>query len=270
MSLIEPSSTMGPEPAAPADPTKSYYDTEGGLTPDAPQDVVVEETAPEATPDAPEVFDRAYVEKLRDESARYRTRARDYEQTFEGMEDSLREGWLELIRLANSDDPQAMDTLAQMLGFEVAEEPQEPVVPTDAPQYLTREEAAQIAREEAQRLYESEQAQRAEADAIGAVASEAKDLGYEQGSLEYVQLLYLANEIDQGSLPPGKSLLQVAHEQLEDRNQKAYDAWVASKVDQANGSPVAPSGNGTSPSIERVPKSWDDARDMLHERLTQG
>lgn len=269
MSLIEPSNTMGPEPAAPADPNKSYYDTEGGLTPAEPQDVVEAPEAPAADETEQETFDRKYVEELRRENAKWRTRTHSYEETFDGMEDSLREGWLELIRLANSDDPQAMDTLAQMLGFEI-EQPEEPVVPTDVPQYPTREEAAQIAREEAQRLYEADQAQRAEQAAIEGVASEAKSLGYEQGSLEYVQLLYLANEVDQSTLPPGKSLLQVAHEQLEARNQAAYDAFIARKTADAGGSPIAPSGNGTSPSIERVPKSWDDAREMLHERLTNG
>lgn len=264
MSLIEPSNTMGPDPAAPADPNVSYFDKEPlpaeGTPVPAPQDVGGGE-------DEQDVFDRKYVEQLRDEAARYRTRARDFEQVFGEMPEDLRTGWLELIRVANSGDEDAMGQLAQMLGFEV-QDAEEPVLPTDVPEYLTLEQAREIARQEAWEIAQAAEAQRADAEAIRGVASEAEKLGYQEGSLEYVELLYLANEIDMGSLPPGKSLLQAADEQLQARNQAAYDAWVAKKTQEAGGTPVAPSGNGASPSIANTPKTWDEARAALHERLS--
>lgn len=273
MSLIEPTNTIGPEPAAPADPTHTYADTEaggGGQTITEPQDVVVE--APPAIPsdagfDALPKYWQDQINEKRDAEARYRLRAKGYDETFDGMDDSLREGWLELIRVANSGDEGAMDQLASMLGFEIEGEPQTPLDAPEQPQYLTREEAAEIARQEARNLYEADRAQQQEADSIKAVSSEAEKLGYDVSTRAYVDLLFEANKIDQSTIPPGKSLLEVAHEHLEAERQAEYDAWVQSKVDQANGSPVAPSGNGGSPSIERTPKSWDEARDMLHERL---
>lgn len=275
MSLIEPSNTMGPEPAAPPDPTHTYADTEAGgggqsITP--PQDVVVEEP----TETEPDSFDRKYVEELRRENAKWRTRAHEYEETFSPLDESLRQGWLELISLANSGDPNAMDELAQMLGFEVQEQPQEEFTPDDTPQYLTAEQAYEVARQAAREEAEQRDAARYEQESVKQVADEAGKLGYEASSMEYVQLLYLANEIDPNSLPAGKSLLQAADEQLKARQQEAYDAFVAGKVNQANGSPVAPSGNGASPDIATQPwnsgmsenEKWAAVRESVHERLS--
>ncbi len=272
MSIIEPSpTTIGPAPAAPADPNHSYADTEaggGGKPPEAP----VEAPAGETEPDS---FDRKYVESLRQENAKWRTRTHEYEQVFDGMDESLRQGWMELIALANSGDPNAMNELASALGFEVQSEP-DLTIPDETPQYLTAEQAREIAREEAWALTQAEAQQRAEQESIRGVATEAQSLGYDANSMEYVQLLYLANEIDPSTLPGNETLLQAADKQLKARQQEAYDAFVQGKVNQANGSPVAPSGNGASPDIATQPwnskmsdaEKWAAVRGSVHERLS--
>ncbi len=246
--MIEPDGrTMGPDPKP------------------GPQDVVVPEPVVEETvPEEQDTFDRAYVEQLRDEAAKYRTRARDYENTFEGYDEETRAGWLELIGMAKAAEgnPEIQQQLAQMLGFELQQEDvqaMEETIAEDRP--LTREEYAQIAREEARSLYTEEQAARDEQNAIHDIQTRAKALGYDQESPDYVLLLKFANDMDTPDL-------EAASEQVKAYHQAKYEEFIQRKSDEAHQSPVAPSGNGVSPSIVQPATSWEAARDSLHERLS--
>lgn len=252
MSMIENDGrTIGPEPVA---------------APETPPEATIPEPAPEpeaeSTPEQVETFDREYVEKLRKENAQWRTRARDYEDTFGELDDEIRNGWLELIRTANSGDPEAMQMLGQALGFVGDEEPQ----PTG--DFLTREEAARIAREQAEAVWAQGSAEQQQQQAVRDVETQAKSLGYDNGTPEYIELLYFANSIDPESLNPGENLLEAADRQVKEYRQQQYDAWIASKEEEARNTPSAPNGNGVAPQISQAPKTWEEARNSLHERLS--
>lgn len=269
MSIIEPTDhTIGPDPVpSPLEP--ALQQVEDQTPAPAPQDVVVDHSTD------PDYFPRAYVEELRDENARHRTRARDYEEVFGEMPDDIRSGWLELARLAQSEDPDARDYLAELLGFEPTVAETQQIV--DANQPLSRDEMVQIARSEAQSLYEADRAERfeqeqarAQADSIMAIQSRARDeFNIDPASPDYVLLLKFANDVDPAALPAGQDVLAVAHQHLQDYQQAQWDAYEAKKRGEAGGAPVVPQ-PGVSPSIAVTPKTWDEARQSLHERLSAG
>lgn len=256
MSMIEPEGrTIGPEPVA---------------APEAPPEI----PAPEADvavkvdsqPEEVETFDRKYVEQLRDEAARYRTRSRDYEAVFGEMPEDIRAGWMELINTANAGDPEAMNSLGQMLGF-IEDTPETP--PAEEPQYLTAEQARDIARREAEQVWSQEREERAQADAIATVETDAKAMGYDTKSPDYVQLLWFANNIDADTLGSNESILQAADRQMKDYQRQQYAAFIEGKEAEARTSPQVAEGNGVAPNLPvAAPKTFEEARERLHERLS--
>lgn len=246
MSIINPDQTAHIGPAPAASPTEP---------------VAVEAPPVESTEAEQTTFDRAYVEDLRNEAAKYRVRAKEYEQAFGEMPEDVRAGWLQMVQLAQDEDPQAREYLREILGFEQAQQLIEEVEPAETP--LTREDYAQIAREEAQALF-SEQAQvRAEADAIAGVQAQAKGLGYDPTSPDYVLLLKFANDMTQPDLA-------AAHEEVLAYKRSEWEAYESRKATEAGQSPTIPSGNGVAPNLVQPPKTFEEARDRLHERLMQG
>lgn len=260
MSIIEPGQdrTIGPDPVGPAP------------EPDVTALVADQVTEPEPAAE-PDTFDREYVEKLRAENARYRTRAKEWEEVAGSLDDEDRQAWLQIIGLANSGDPDALAYLGQALGF--TQEQPEPQPQEDLPEYLTREQAMElareIAREEAQQALTVEQQQRAQQEQITTIQSRAKsEFGIEPGSDDYVLLLKYANEIDPIDLPEGTDLLSAANDMLKQKQQQAWDAYIAQKEAEAQTSPTIASGNGQAPSTAQTPKSFAEAREALHERLS--
>lgn len=264
MSLIENDGrTIGPEPAAPISPE---------LPPEvqAPPEAAAEPAKEEAEPE--EIFDRKYVEGLREEAAKYRTRARDYEQTFGEMPPELRDGWLELINVAQSGDPEAIQVLGQMLGFQGGQQPQEEQY---QPDFVSREDAAAIARQEAYNVTQQYATQQNQVQAVNEVVSEAKQLGYDQGSPDYVNLLWFADQIDVQALPAGETLLGFADKQVKEHKQAEFQAFIAAKEEEARTSPAQPA-QGVAPNIPRqaydpnasTNDKWAQVRDSLHERLS--
>lgn len=158
---------VGPDPAAPL-PTPE---------PDAAA------TALQAEADAPEpeVFDREYVEKLRRESANYRTQLREYESIFGDMDDDsrnvFRDYFATSMAAANGDEDAAR-RLVDEFGVE-PEEAEEDIVEAAEATGLTEDAVkAMIAEALGQR---DEQA--AQAQAIQTVQSRARDeFGYDPSS----------------------------------------------------------------------------------------
>lgn len=250
MSIIEPEGrTIGPEPVEAA-----------------PEPAPVVEEAPvepEAAETETETFDRKYVESLRDEAAKYRTRSRDYEQTFGQMPEDVRAGWLQLIEIAQSGDPAAIQTLGEVLGFQAGQ-----AEPEYQQEFLTREDAANIARQEAFNVYQEDYKIRAHQEQISSVVSEAEKLGYDTNSPDYTLLLDAANRFDVEQLHAGESLLAAADRQVKAYKQAQYDEFIAGKEAEARNSPQSPSGNGVAPAVNTAPRTWEQARDSLHERLS--
>lgn len=256
MSIIEPGQdrTIGPEPAGPAP------------EPDVTALVADQVEEPAAPPAEPDTFPREYVEELRRENAKWRTKAQPYEEVFGDLDDEDRQAWLQIVQLANSGDPDAIQYLGQALGF-VGEEP--PVEEfAEQPQYLTPEQAREIARQEAQEMLAQEREQQSRVQQIESIQSRAKnEFNVEPGSDEYVVLLHRANQIDPADTPDG-DLLKAAHEQIQAEKQAQWDAFIAQKQQEASNSPTTLTGQGQAPSTAQTPKTWAEARNSLHERLS--
>jgi len=200
----------------------------GGGTPDAgvgtaadvvdaspPVDTGASATPDVSTPDASEAqdtFDRAYVEKLRQESAGYRTRAKTYDEAFDGFDDESREVFLGLAKdLVNSPEAAArrmIEVSKQLLGedFDSAL--------TGPPPALTREDA--------ERLWAEKEAARGQEDAIRAVQNEARELGYKDDTPDMSELFWFASNQTGGDL-------KAAHEKVEARKQAAIDEYLEKK-----------------------------------------
>ncbi len=193
-----------------------------------------------------DTFDRAYVEKLRQESASYRTKAKPYEETFGGYSDEDREVWFEAARRFAADPKDGGEYLKSIADAVLAEyqEQQEPI---------TDDNDVPLTRAEYQALREAEKQQAAQDAEVARIEKKAADLGYDTTSEEYTYLLTVASRLPDGDLDKAHAKIQAAEEA---RFQARLDKMKA----DAEGSPTAPnSGSGAAPSGERPLKTWKDA-----------
>jgi len=244
--------TIGPEPVGPAP---------APILKDEPAAEVVEET-PTAEQD---MFPRSYVEELRQEAADRRLQLREYEEAFGELDADDRSTVLEFFKLQNAANRGDVEAAQQLEAF-YQEDPE----PIGEQPPLTMEDFRAMAREEAQTLIQTQQAQQFQAQAVQTVQDQAKTLGYELGSDDYVLLMKRANGLD----PEGvEDLLTTAHTQItaekETARQAIIDAYIAEKEAVQSGSPALPQTNGATPSLRETPRTFVDAREALHERLAQ-
>lgn len=236
-----PAETAAPEPPAPAAEAPAPAEAD-----------VLDDLAgiPEDTK-----FDAAYVKKLRQEAAAYRTRAKQYE-VFESYDEQDREVFKQIAALYQQDPSKAaeyMEALAQ--GIKGAVAPPPPPDPGDD-KPLTRAEVAQL-------LAERDQ-QAAVAAETARIEAEATSLGYQVGSKPYKYLIQTALDETGGDI-------KAAHDAILAERQAWIDQYVGQKAREQAGSPVAPpAGAGTMPSQEReMPKSWADTKRAVYEMLEQ-
>lgn len=216
---------------------------------------VVEE--PETAPAEPDVFSRDYVEGLRRENAQWRTQLRTYEEKLDGYtadEKAALLDYIYLTRRAESGDEEAAAQLAELMG-ETEEE--EPVTQFDEATFR------QLAREEAARLVEEQQAEQARIQGIQGVQSKAEELGYVVGSDDYILLLKYANEVESDDpLAAGHEKVQAYKKAIIDQHLKAIQA----QNEQVGTQPVA---SGAAPSNIKTPTDFRAAREAFHERLSR-
>jgi hypothetical protein len=237
-----PDAPVGPEP----------YVAETTIAP--------EPTAPEPAPTAEvdddnrDTFDRPYVEKLRQEAAQYRTRARQYEEAFDGYDDETRQAFLDFARLqyaaANGDEA----AIAQLQEFYGDDE--DDVEDDGIPQFQSREEfeqfQRQVAREEAERLYQERESHQAQVAAVEQVKVTARAMGYDTASPDYVLLMQFANQPDVISLDDP---LAEADRRVKAYQQQLVAQFTGQKAAQADTTVAAPSGNGgaSAPDLSTLP-----------------
>lgn len=212
-------------------------------------DAVTPGDADQTAESAQDTFDRAYVEQLRQESANYRTQAKPFKETFDGVDESDRDVFLGLVNLYKTDPAAAareMQRLGQgLLGEDAAPEaPAAESVPVD-PKYMTRAD------------YENLRRQEAIEGAARQIEVDAKGLGYEKGTPEYAYLLSAAQSRGGD--------LNAAHAYIQEREQAAVSKYIQSKEADAAGHPTAP-GEATAPvSTERELKTWRDVEAAIDE-----
>lgn len=228
-------------------------------TVEAPEPVetpAAEAPAPVEAPEAPaadaapesDTFDRAYVEQLRQESANYRTQAKPFKETFEGVDEADRDIFLGLVNLYKSDPATAAKEMARLaqglLGDDASEAPAADAPAAD-PQYMTKADYAAMKRQESVEA------------AAKQIESDARALGYERGTPEYSYLLAAA-QAKGGDL-------QAAHSYVQEREQAAIQKYVASKTADAENAPVAPADTAAPASGERSLKTWRDVEAAIDE-----
>lgn len=254
MSIIEPGEqrVIGPEPAGPAQPATPAPDTE-----------IVVDVPGEFTPDEPDTFDRKYVEELRAENAKWRTQLREREALFEGLEADEVTQLAEFARLskkAETGDEEAIKALNEMLGDEEVET----AAPSEPAPVFDEERFRKLAREEAERIAADRDSQRAQRESIQTIVHRAEELGYKQGSEDYVLLMRAANSINPDEHP---DLLAEGDRLVKEYKAQIVESYLAAKEGRAEASPTIPSGSGVAPSSARVPASFPEARDSLRQRL---
>lgn len=234
----------GEAPAAPASTPEAS----------AASQAEVEHTIPEPSAEA-DTFDRAYVEKLRRESAGYRDRAKKYNDVFEGYEEDAVEEWLTLATTLKSDPKTAaarFQELAEAINAQYQEE-------AAAAEVAAVEGDAPLTRKELEAFWAAKQAESEQAMLVKKIELDAKELGYEKGSDDYELLLFEASRLPNGSI-------QAAHEKIEARNKAILDAHLAKLGMQPN--PKVPV-QGAAPSGERQIKTFEEANAALDAWLAQ-
>lgn len=231
-----PAETPAPE-AAPAVPAGDLALDHAGDAPAAP--------AAEA-PAEPDVFDRAYVEELRGESAKYRTKAKPFLEAFDGIDEADRDTFLYLAQTYKADPVRAAQEMARLAQGLLGDEPEAPAAPAD-PEVMTVAKYQEMRREEAI----ASEAKRIEAEAVG--------LGYAKGTPEYQYLLAVARN--------GDGNIAAAHAYIQQREQAAVQAYLAKKAAEADGAPTVGTGPSAPAGTERQIKTWRDAESAIDELL---
>ena len=233
----------GPDP----EPSAEVVDV-----PEAPAEPTVE--AP--TPD-PDTFDRAYVEELRQEAAKYRTRAKAYDEAFDGYDDDTREAFLTFAKLqraaANGDE----DAIAQLEEW-YADDDTDDEPESDFPQFKSKAEFDEyqrtIAREEAERLYAEREQHQGRIAAVSAVQQRARDeFGYDPSpdNPDYILFMKFVN------LPEVMALddpMKEGQRRYEAYWQEKVQSYITKKGAQADRTPAStPAGGAAQPDLSTLP-----------------
>jgi len=226
--------------------------------------------APDPVPELEEIpegdtFDRAYVEKLRNEAAKHRTRARSFEDAFSGYSESERDRFLDLAGKLNSDPESALDEFRDVtirLAEKVGKEPfvmSEEVVPE-----VAADPAPAV---DIDALIEAKFAERqAAADKQSDVErtfaeAEALDPGYKDPAAK-AHLFAVAQH--------NSTDLAGAHEILQNQLQSAIDAAIESHMEGLRSGtvhpPRLPSGEAAV-ADSGPPKTLEEARRRATERM---
>lgn len=193
----------------------------------------------------PTVFSAEYVAGVRNEAARYRTEANRYKQAFEGYDDETVDTWLTAVATWKDDPATVAEWMVEQGSPYLDKNNEEALSEAEMP--LTRYELQQILDE---RDNES-----ATDMAVQSVMSEASELGYEPGSSEYIQLLYIANNETEGDLV-------AAAEVLDQQYTKMIEAYIAEK----SGNMAPPPTGGIAANQDGV-IDWKEARAAAEQRI---
>ena len=192
-------------------------------------------------------FSAEYVSELRNEAARYRTLANHYQQAFEGYDEETADTWLTAAATWKDDPATVAEWMKEQADAYFAENQNNEEALNEAEMPLTRNDLQQIL---AERDNES-----ANDIAVQSVMSEASELGYEPGSSEYIQLLYIANNETKGDLV-------AAAEVLDQQYTKMIEAYIAEK----SGNMAPPPTGGIAANQDGV-IDWKEARAAAEQRI---
>lgn len=212
-----------------------------------------------------ETFDRAYVEKLRQEAAGHRTRAKQYEEAFEGYSPEQQQYLFKLVRGLN--DPNAQKATAAEWK-EIAEK----ILNADGPTLPNGDpdpDAQPLTRKEWEKLQEERESKNSQAQAIKEIEREAAELGFppappgDTDGIRYSMLLSAAQH------PEVAGDLKKAAERVKAYEKSVIDAHASSLQQNAERFPgtagTAPNTGAQAPATERP--NWKNARAAALEFL---
>lgn len=230
-------------------------------TPEAPAEAEAPVEAP-AEAEAPveaeapaveqeDTFDRKYVEEVRQEAAKYRTRAKPFEEAFDGYDDEDREALLGLVKELRL-NPQAggarlIDAARQILGDEF-----DTILNDPTPKALTKEDL--------DKEFKAREERAAQEQAVLDLEKEARELGYENGTADQALLYWFAHNETSGDL-------KAAHEKIGGARQAVIDQYLAEKGQDGESFPAPISAGSGSTDDQGPAKDLGGARARLLERL---
>ncbi len=237
----------------------SNVDTAAHIPPVVEEPAVAPATAPPAV-EAPETFDREYVEKLRKEAAGYRTKAKDYEDAFGGYNADEQKYLLDLTRRLS-------DPTSQVAAAKEWKEVVEAIESRDGKARPDgKEDPAQqpLTRAEYEAMRDEERKQADDSKLLESIQKEAADLGYKPDSREYAQLMFELLD------PEVAGDMKKAHERIEGSVKSLKDKVIADyrKEVEANAGRWPGGAEVTTPVDQsEAPKDWKDARAAVFAKL---
>lgn len=260
---------LAPAPEAPAAEAPAPAPALAPEAPGAPPPADPPAAPPSGAPDGDgdgegDTFDRAYVEKLRDEAAKYRVTAKEreealnrYSSAFEGADDQIVDAFLDMASLLGKDPKAGARELVSLARNLTGEEFESLLSDDDRPLTAAEVEARTT------KLLEEREARQREKAALDAVLAEARELGYEDGTFDNAALFWFAHQQTDGDL-------KKADAALKQYRQSIIDSHIE-QVKQANeGFPPVAGGKGegpADPAASEGAKSWDEVRDRVTARL---
>lgn len=223
--------------------------------------------APEAAPDPyddPDTdrFDRPYVEKLRQESAKHRTAYQPYRDAFDGYDDASREFLLDLARDLKSDDPAVRAEAGKRMravGEKLSPAEQAALEGEEAPPVEVEDKP--LTRAELDAIFKEREAIEQQDREVRAVYDEAESLGYKQDTRELADLLYIATHETKGDL-------KAAHDLRLKSVQSVVDDFVRQQQEASGELPVVSTAGGApAPSAPQAPKTLKEAAAATSRRL---
>lgn len=217
--------------------------------PQATEPEVDLETLPEG-----DKFDRAYVEKLRRESANYRDRAKKYNDAFDGYEDEAVQEWLSLATSLRNDPRSAAQRfaeLAEAINQQYADEAVSDEPPVSDNEMFSEDRP--LTRAEVEKLLADRDREADMQRRVAQIHADAQSLGYQKGTQDYDRLLWEAGRLPSGSI-------QDAHAKLQAERQAVIDGYLAKLGTAPN--PVVPQG-GAPASQEKGFDSFEEASAAL-------
>lgn len=218
-----------------------------------------------------DTFPRDYVEKLRAESAKHRTRAKEYESAFEGYEPAERARYLELAAQLR-DDPESAyeqfagvtERLAKRLGKETIPVPEEAPAPDQEVSTFGVLTEADIDRIVGERLA-AERAQTEQQSEVDRAFAEAEALGDEYKDKAAKAHLFAVAQHNNVDLAGAHQIIAEQRQELIDAAIEEYRQGLLTGKSHppriSSGDPAA------APAAKGPPKTLDEARSRAEERL---
>jgi hypothetical protein len=208
------------------------------------------ETQPtEETQPQEQSIDPAYVEQLRREAAERRAKLKTYEDVFGLYDDEDRQVWFELAKVV-AQDPKEGGKMMYELGRRLLGEEEETEPKTETPP-----DPVQIV----DKIVSEKLSAWEEEQQIREIQQEARALGYDPDSREYLNLLWVAYRETNGDL-------KAAHQKIEADKERLVQEFLEAQKAQNEQFPPQPA-SGTVAGNEREIRTLEEAKASMKERL---